>query len=400
MGPDGGLVTHEVVVVGAGPAGSSAALALARSGVDVVLMDRATLPRWKVCGGCLGPAALDLLRSMRLDGDLRAAGAAPIPFMELRVGDSRARLGLPGSMSLSRFRLDALLADAVADAGARMRFGVRVEGLKPSGDGVELRVREAGVNDVLQARVVVDATGLGGLHLAAQRTREEVAPGSRVGLGAVFSPVCEHDCPAGELRMTVGRYGYVGMVRTEDGALDVASAVDRDLVARLGPAGAIGALLASGGDRLPDGDPVFGWRGTPPLTRRVSRAGEGAVFRVGDAAGYVEPFTGEGIGWAMAGGVAVAPFVREVLATGSARVGERDRGARRWSMAYRRVVERRQRVCRFLSWGLRRPALVRAAVGILGVAPTLARPLIEAAGRPSPVSVAPAAGSVTRLASP
>lgn len=391
---------RDVVVVGAGPAGSSTALALARAGVDALMLDRATLPRWKVCGGCLGPTALELLRGMDLLEAVEATGAAPISVMELRAGSGRARLRLPGTLSLSRYRLDRLLADAVAAEGGSVRFGVRVEGVTPRDDGVEIRVREGGEPRRIRARVVVDATGLGGLHLGGQRFAEEVAEGSRVGLGAVFPAGARHDGPPGELRMVVGRHGYVGMVRTEDGSLDVAAAVDRDLIARLGAEGAVSSILASGGDRLPAGDPVFGWRGTPALTRRHARAAEGAVFRVGDAAGYVEPFTGEGMGWAMAGGVAAAPLVQAAVARRSppstvvaAGAGHLGGAARRWVLAHRRVVGRRQRACRLLAAGLRRPAWVRAAVVALGVAPSLARPVMGATGRapelPATVSVAP-----------
>lgn len=370
-------MTTEVLVVGAGPAGSAAALVLAQSGVSVLVVDRAVLPRWKVCGGCLGPAAMALLDRLDLAEGVRKAGAVPLPEMELRAGSRRARLRLGGSVSLSRFAFDAFLAESVVDAGGEVRFGVRVEGMTPAGDGVELRLRENGEERRLRVGVVVDATGLGGLHLAGQRSTEEVAEGSRLGLGAVFPADAAHDCPGGELRMMVGRDGYVGMVRTEDGSLDVAAAVDRALVGRVGPARAVTEILTQVESRLPDAEPIFGWRGTPALTRRSVRAAEGPVFRVGDAAGYVEPFTGEGMGWAIAGGVTVAPYVRKALTGGV------DHAASGWVGAHRRVVERRQRVCRLLAKGLRRPTVAAAVVRAVGFAPALARPLIEATGRVS-----------------
>lgn len=364
-----------MVVVGAGPAGSSAALALARKGIKVLLVDRTVLPRWKVCGGCLGPATMTLLESLELAGDVRRAGAVELASMELRVGGRRARLDLPGTVSLSRHAFDALLADAVPAAGGDVRFGVRVERVSVVGDGaVELRVRVDGEEQRLRPRLVVDATGLGGLHFGG-RVPEEVAPASRLGLGAVFSPASHHGCPPGELRMTVGAEGYVGMVRTEDGSLDVAAAADRALVSRVGPARAVATILHSSGGSLPEDDPVFGWRGTPALTRRSVRAAEGPVFRVGDAAGYVEPFTGEGMGWAIAAGVSVAPYLEQALD------GDVDRASRGWIAAHRRVVGRRQRLCRLLAVGLRRPGLTRAVVGLVGRLPVLARPFVAATGR-------------------
>jgi flavin-dependent dehydrogenase len=146
-----------------------------------------------------------------------------------------------------------------------------------------------------------------------------VRPGSRIGLGATLpATVATQPCrggkesplvappAAGELVMAVGRGGYCGIVRLEDGRLDVAAAVDRRLVAAAGgPAAAIAAILASaaaGGvtAALLAAVRSAAVRATPPLTRTAPLVcGGGRVFRVGDAAGYVEPFTGEGMGWAL-----------------------------------------------------------------------------------------------------
>lgn len=374
MIPGEALATYDVVVVGAGPAGGTAAYVLARSGVRVLLADRADFPRWKVCGGCVGGSAVALLGELGLAERLTLAGARPLGTMLLCAAAERVEIGLEGSVALSRGTLDALLADAAAAAGAEVRFGLRVEQLRPAGSAVELRVRDATGRRSLRAAAVVDATGLGGLGVGGDRVDEDVSDASRVGLGAVYPTTRRHPS-AGEvddgLRMVVGRVGYVGMVRLEDGRLNVAAVVDREALAHRGPEQAVRAILRGSGFSLPQAVPELGWRGTPPLTRTPVSVAERGVFRVGDAAGYVEPFTGEGIGWAIACGSAVASPLRKVIA------GEVDTAEREWRRTHRRLVVRRQRLCELLASGLRRPRLVRGAVRTLALAPRLARPLVR-----------------------
>ena len=74
----------DAIVVGAGPAGAMAARELARTGISVLLVDRARFPRYKVCGGCLNPRALRLLRKAGLGGLMARLGA--VPLTKLRVG--------------------------------------------------------------------------------------------------------------------------------------------------------------------------------------------------------------------------------------------------------------------------------------------------------------------------
>ena len=92
---------------------------------------------------------------------------------------------------------------------------------------------------------------------------------------------------------------------------------------------------------------------------------------MGDAAGYVEPFTGEGMAWALWGALKLAPLVQ-------AGVARWDEGlVRRWSRAHGRRIRRGQRVCGMVAWGLRRPWVARMALGALATVPSLARPLVK-----------------------
>ena len=136
--------------------------------------------------------------------------------------------------------------------------------------------------------------------------------------------------------MACGAGGYTGLVRLEDGRLDVAAAFDAAWVrAAGGPGRAAARLLREAGWPAPDRLEALPWRGTPALTRRPRRVAAERLFVVGDAAGYVEPFTGEGMAWALASGAAVAPLAARAVTW-------RPELARRWADLHSRVVGRRQ----------------------------------------------------------
>jgi flavin-dependent dehydrogenase len=107
------------------------------------------------------------------------------------------------------------------------------------------------------------------------------------------------------------------------------------------------------------------------LTRRAPCLADERLFVIGDAAGYVEPFTGEGIAWALASGRAVAPLVQRAAEHWHPGL------EREWAAVYRREVAQRQFACRLLAGVLRHPILTRAAVALLAQAPFLARPIIR-----------------------
>lgn len=137
-----------------------------------------------------------------------------------------------------------------------------------------------------------------------------------------------------------------------------------------GPGPLVAEILERSGRPAVPGVAKARFRGTPSLTRRRSEVAAERIFVVGDAAGYVEPFTGEGMGWAMCGAGAVAPLAAEAVRGWDPALAER------WRRRHARIVLRRQAVCRAVASLLRRPILTRAAVRVLQAAPDLARPLI------------------------
>lgn len=369
----------DVVVVGAGPAGALAARELARGGLAVLLVDKAMFPRWKVCGCCLNGRALAVLREVGL-GDL-ADGLGAVPLERCRLGSrgKQADLPLAGGVALSREALDAGLIRAAIRAGAAFlpQTQAVLDALEATVRPVFLR-QNAGCVRVV-ARLILAADGLGGRLLSGEAEADVITErGSWIGAGTVARTAPETFGP-GTVFMACGRGGYVGLVRLEDGRLNIAAALDPLVLKRCHhPGEAAAAILQEAGlPPLPD-LAALDWRGTPALTRRATRRAYPRLFVLGDAAGYVQPFTGEGIAWALAAGQVVAALaVRGLRHWHPALETE-------WETLYQRTVASGQETCRALMRALGHPRLTAAAVAILGRWPALATPVLRRVHQTSP----------------
>ena len=346
----------DVIVLGAGPAGAIAAGQLARRGARTLFVDKKAFPRGKVCGACLNLSALHALRSAGL-GDLAGdLGGTPLEAMELAFAGHSIRLKLPGGIALSRLQFDAALVNAAVASGAT--FLPQTEGLIGPVQAEARRVAlvQEGQRVTARSRVVIAATGLGQVRFVGEEgVRSQPAEGSRIGAGCRLNMAPDFDRD-GTVFMAVGRRGYVGLVRLEDGALNVAAAFERGLVSDSGSPGAAASriLLEAGFAPLP-ALRAAAWQGTIPLSRQTRPIAGERFFVLGDAAGYVEPFTGEGMAWALGAGLDVAPLVERGLDHWDPSL------PRAWSRVHRRHVVRRQRLCRGMTTLLRRPWLARAA---------------------------------------
>ncbi|HEV3344740.1 MAG TPA: NAD(P)/FAD-dependent oxidoreductase [Pirellulales bacterium] len=375
--------TFDAVVIGAGPAGAMAARELARRGIDVLLVERKTLPRPKVCGACLNGRAISWLKLAGLDGLLSQLGAIPTRRFCAYCQQKMVEIELPGGAALSREALDHGLAQAAVRAGTHLLTDTTATvrgGVSPWRE-IELR-NSSGRTEVVRAKVVLAADGLG--HPALASCREFVSRISRRTKIGVQASLCDRfdRFAAGTIYMTVGEKGYAGLVRVEDGSINLAAAVAPDALKRAGsPAAAVGAIFREAGLEQTDIANLdlssAAWQGTLPLTRRTVRPVAHRVFVLGDAAGYVEPFTGEGIAWALASGMAVADFAARGLDGWSRQV---EQG---WLAAYGKQVRRRQLWCRAFAALLRRPCLARAALELASAWPALCRPIVASLNRPA-----------------
>ncbi|WP_436715837.1 FAD-dependent monooxygenase [Roseiconus lacunae] len=385
-----GLERHwECVVIGGGPAGAIAAICSAKAGLKTLLIERHALGKHKVCGACLNHRALRVLTSLGLhDAVRRLEGQSTHSFWLKGFGGELERR-VPEGFAVSRSRLDRLLVTAAIEAGASVidRVTATVEApassaadAQPNGTrGVRLNsVRQQ--NEIcIQAKAIVVADGLGHPSLKSTEFEERIAESSHVGIGAVVIDgrdsmpwVRPHT-----IHMAAASGGYAGLVLVEGGDVNLAAAVDPTFLRACGsPEKAFSALLGEAGfPSLPASTMSLGdrrqWRGTPSLSRSINRVASERVFVVGDASGYVEPFTGEGMAWAMHGGALVTRSVK-IAVSGDLETAEAD-----WAQDWRRQIYQSQRTCRRLAWLLRHPTVAKFGVSIAARFPGLTGRLID-----------------------
>jgi len=337
----------DIAVIGAGPAGACAALAAARAGGRVVLIDRAAFPRAKVCGCCLAASGVAALHAAGAGDAL--AGAMPLRAIRVARGARAMTLRREAGVAIAREDLDGRLVDCARRAGVDVRLETSARVARES--TVQLTHGER--VSTLAARTVIVADGLAGGALDDVPGFEwRIAPRSMMGFGAVL-PARALDCPAGEIHMHVGRDGYIGAVRLPSGEIDVAAAVSPAALRRAGSVAACANALLSRAQHDAAEIARARWRGTPHLTRTRARVAAPGILVVGDAAGYIEPFTGEGMSWAIATGLAAGELAaRETLAH------------EQWPARCAALVERPKWRCRAIALLLRSPALVGAAIAI------------------------------------
>ena len=395
-------ILADVIVVGAGPAGSVTALLLARAGFDVTVLDRRRMPRRKPCGDCLSAEAaraLDRLglletvcarRPARLRGWRIAAPAGHAfesAFADVCGGDPR----VASALALPRHLLDEALLDAAAAAGARVHAPVHIERVEA---GPVLHGRgEDGAHVRVRGRLVVGADGLRsviarslGAPARRPRRRKLSLTAHATGVGAARD--------VGEMHVIDG--ACLGVAPLDaDGALhNVTLVVDAD---RAGRAAAHGAeaffraalarfpalrgrldAIALHGPLLASGPFDF------PVTRIVA---DGCAL-VGDAAGYFDPFTGQGVYQAIASAevlaeeAAAALHARAVTAGRLARYVQRRRALLRGARAVQHMIDE----------VLARPRLADFAIRRLAARPAVAAALLAVTGdlRPPATLASPA----------
>ncbi len=367
----------DVAVVGAGPAGALAARELARSGLSVMLFDAARFPRDKVCGCCLHPDALSRLNHVGLGELPDRLGGRRVAQVEVRTPGARRTFALPSLVTVSRSALDAALTEEAVAAGARFLDGTRVRAAAVHPGGRRLQLERDGMCWSQHARVVLVGDGLAG-GLLADEIPVRTVRHSRLGAGTLIDASRLAGAGLGEaqLVMACGAGGYVGIARLEDGRASVAAALARP---EPHPAGWVGvraaSILVAAGLDLPE---LAGarWTGTPALTRRPTRLAAPWAFLIGDRSGYVEPFTGEGMGWALASALEVLPAVQEALLLARCGAAWNPRLGRNYVRGLRRRVGARRFACGLMGAVLRRPRWTAALLG-LAARPRVARALVR-----------------------
>jgi flavin-dependent dehydrogenase len=312
----------DVIVVGAGPAGSVAATILARGGARVLLVDRAAFPRDKLCGDTINPGTLDILHRLELDARL-ASGALPLDGM-LVTGERGVRVRCTygdgiHALALPRRELDFLLVQGAIAAGARFEQQVLVRGPLVEQTGRRVRVRGlifAGPDgrDVrVPAPLVIAADGRESRIAKALGLSRHPSRPRRWAVGMYYEGVGDVQ-PFGEMHVRRGH--YLGVAPLPSGLTNVCL-VTAHREGLHDPAAVVRDVIRAdshlrdrfGAARVATPPSVLG-----PLAVDTSAAGVPGLLLAGDAAGFIDPMTGDGLRFAIRGAELAARFALASLA--------------------------------------------------------------------------------------
>jgi geranylgeranyl reductase family protein len=290
------MSSFDVAVVGAGPAGSTAAYRLADAGARVLLVDKAAFPRDKPCGGGVTGRAARLL-PFALDPVVEDV----VDTLECSLGYRarfRRRARAPLAYMTQRRRLDHFLVEKAAEAGADVRDGVEVSEIRADGlvvDGEEIR-----------ARLVLGADGCNGASARALGLGGEIVHGVALEANFPHEPRFARTMVL-DIRVLRGGYGWI-FPKGDHVNLGVGGDADEGPQLR----SHLQRLCEEHGFDLADARDLRGYR--LPMRRAGTRLARGGAAVIGDAAGLVDPFSGDGMYEAFLSSALVAEAALDVLA--------------------------------------------------------------------------------------
>lgn len=382
-----------IAIIGAGPGGSALASLLAARGANVVVVEASTFPRVKVCGEFISPAATPDLERLVTPEDLRGAGARRVDVFALEWEDRVREWAMPQpAWALSRAALDTLLLRAAAARGARVLQPERVERVDYHATHAALHLAQ---HDPIEVDLVVHADGSGrhdpagpvraarGLVGLKCHYRPNHAGIQGAALNAAFDApprACGIEAGVRGVRIRAAAGAYIGTIGVDAGLATCALVAQAALLKRFG--GDHDALVKSLWPGFDGVQRVSDWKACPVPRSRYVTPGHERSFRIGNAAGAVDPIGGEGIGLALWS----AGVLADVL------LPDRDHGPGRWSLdlpdaqrafarAYRARLRWRLPACAAAARVLMSPRLVRLAWPLLWKPGAIVRPWYALTGK-------------------
>jgi flavin-dependent dehydrogenase len=361
----------DVAIAGAGPAGASLALDLARRGARVALLDAATFPRDKLCGEYLSPESWNVFDRLDVFDEIVRSGYQAIRFIRIttpkgRVVEAEAsdRHGRSG-VGLSRYVLDSMMLQKARAAGVVVFEGSRVGGcIVRDGCVTGLYARHPSLGRFeLEAKITVAADGRHSA-LVRQTGHTRVRSFFRPRLVGLKRHYELSESSTDEFRGTVGLYvvpgGYGGTCCVDGKITNVCALVpERELRRCNGNLDRLDAeyLGRNRGLRrlLATGSPVTGWKTVAGVRVEVSAPRLPGIVYVGDCHGTIDPLGGQGITIALLGAEMLSPLIADALGAGSAF----DRPFQStWQAVWRHRFDRRVHLCRVFHHALVNPALI------------------------------------------
>jgi menaquinone-9 beta-reductase len=380
----------DVLVAGAGPAGSSSAALFARAGLSVLAVDRAAFPRDKPCAEYMSPEAVRILSRLGVVEQLERSGAVALEGMTVTGAQGATAHGVfararhppfrATGLSVSRRILDDILVDAARTSGAVVAEQTSVEELlydQGAITGVVVRDR-AGQRRSIRARLTVGADGLRSVVARRLGRRSHRRP-RRVAFVAHMAGVRSMGASA---ELHFGHHGYVGLNRIGQNEVNVALVVPQELAA--GSRGRVRDFFlqtlgefAGVGERVLAGEIVRSVLVTGPFAAWSRRVAAPGSLLVGDAADFYDPVTGDGILSALRGAELVAETMIPALCQpGGVRrdVFRQYQRRRRQVFAGKWIMERVTRYMMSSPWFFNRSVsrlgrhedMAHAAIGVAG----------------------------------
>ncbi|VXC67361.1 Tryptophan halogenase [Burkholderia sp. 8Y] len=311
-------ITFDAVIIGAGPAGSTAAILLALAGWSVALVEKQGFPRRKVCGECVAPATLSLLAALGIERQLTLRAGPDLVRVALMQGTRKVVADLPEAQNstyrwgraIGRETLDTVLVEQARKVGVEVLQPYSVTELVGGPGSWRCAIRRQGESSIttLSSPVMIAAHGSwGALALASLQNRREQRPADLFAFKANFH---EALLEPGLLPVFCFEGGYGGMVDVGGGVTTVAGCLRRDRLEALrrehigASAGdCFEAMLRSEcagvKDVLRQASKEGSWIGAGPIDPGIRLRADDGLFRVGNAAGEVHPIVGEGISMAV-----------------------------------------------------------------------------------------------------